>query len=762
MESAKAAIAGGADAIYLGGKSFSARSSAKNFTDEEIEQLIDYACLRDVKIYIAINTLYNNVEMPKVFAFAQRMYKSGAAAFILQDIGLAHVLKNSLPEIRIHASTQMTVHSTEGAKFMQQAGFSRVVLSRELSMGEISQINQEASIETEVFVHGAMCVSYSGQCLLSSMVGGRSGNRGKCAQPCRLPYDLLRDGNPIKSGYLLSPKDMMTLEILHDITSTGVTALKIEGRMKSPEYVYVTTNAYRQQLNRGPKTDKQEINNVTQVFNRGGSFSTGYYNSHGDISMMSTQTPKSTGVFCGTIVKYENGKCTIRFNEKMVPGDGIEIWTNNSPHVGCGISKSLDKNDRLTVAIDGGIEIGNAVYKSYDKKLSDQLKKIKDEKKTAITGRVQAQIGQPIKLTLESKDVVIESQSKNIVEPAKNAPMGKAEILNPLLKTGDAPFAIEYTHAQIDDNIFVSKSALNEIRRDAIAALQQEIIKNVKRDVQSVELKDATCRPTASTPKFTVQMRDFENLYAIKDHDIARVYVDFNDRNISGILDGSMDCQPEIFLALPHISRNESEKTVKEWVAKLEDANFAGYLVCTYGQLNILQDTKKKVMLDHNFNIFNSWGKSVFDNVAGVTFSQELTAGQLRNLDGQNSEIIIHGRQILMSTHNCPIGLYDAEKNSEYCNKKFAKSAYALRDRKGVLFPIATDCGNCIAHILNSKTLNTAARFGEIKNTGTEYLRLIFRDETADEMNGIIESYISMRVDAVDEATYGHFFRGVE
>jgi len=389
--SAKAAINAGADAVYLGGKSFSARSFAQNFTEEELDDIINYAALRNVKIYIAINTLYSNEEIPRVLEFATNMYKSGASAFILQDIGLASLLKDHLPEIELHASTQMTIHSANGVKYMEQLGFSRVILSRELSLPEIKKINKSVNIGTEVFVHGAMCVSYSGQCLMSSLLGGRSGNRGKCAQPCRLPYTMQET-----KGYLLSPKDMMTLEILDEITESGVSALKIEGRMKSPEYVYTVTKAYRDKLD-GHKPD---IEAVKQIFNRGGGFSTGYY--------------------------YGN----------------IEIQAN----------KELSKPNP-----------------SPKTKIA--------EKKRNITGEIKIKINQPAKIKLEN----ISKESPVKAEKAISAPMSREEIVTQLSKTGNSPFKVSYKKIDIDEGIFISKQALNQLRRDATEALEAQIIAEIKR-----------------------------------------------------------------------------------------------------------------------------------------------------------------------------------------------------------------------------------------------------------------------------------------
>ena len=787
MDSAKAAITAGADAIYLGGKSFSARSFAQNFTEEEIETIIAYAALRGVKIYIAVNTLYGNEEIPKVMEFVHGMDKKGAAAFILQDIGLAGLLQNNLPGIELHASTQMTVHSAGGVKFMAKAGFSRVILSRELSLAEISHINEEIenlSIKTEVFAHGALCVSYSGQCLLSSMVGQRSGNRGKCAQPCRLTYDLLKNGKSVKHGHLLSPKDMMTLEILDDVIKTGVSALKIEGRMKSPEYVYVVTKAYRERLdNIQAKVDRSTINDVTQIFNRGGNFSTGYYSTHSGVSMMSTENPKSTGVFCGTVIGYKQGKCTIRFSEKMLPGDGIEIWTSKGANVGMGINRPLNRNDVATLTIEGSIEVGSDVYKSYDKRLIDETKKARvlDTRKTAVTGKITAKLGEPLEIELSRPPAVTSgwvmvNLKRAPVEKAQNAPVGKDEILKQLSKTGNTPFTIDFTHADIDDGIFISKSVLNELRRDAVAELEEAIIRVTQRNgeenfsmPEDVLSQTQNALRTDITQKLTVQIRDIDSLGTVLEHDVSRVYVDFTEKNIESLNRIQSDTA-EIFLALPPISRNEAETALKGWVVELENANFAGYLAATYGQLNILQElgTKKKIILDHNFNIFNNWSKQSFQNASGTTLSQELTAAQLRHMAAENSEIIIYGRQVLMVMQNCPAGLYDAGKEGKHCGGRFSEnSKYALLDRKDIQFPVITDCENCIAYVLNSKTLDTAARFGEIKNAGIEYLCLVFRDETDEEIDGIIATYTGLLsgseyIGKNIDCTYGHFFRGVD
>ena len=783
LDSAYAAINAGANALYLGGKDFSARSFAPNFNIDELKTIIEHASLKNVNIYIAVNTLYKDSELDKVMDFVSTMHQEGAKAFILQDIGLANAINTYMPGVEIHASTQMSVHSLEGVNFMEKLGFSRVILSRELSLEEITNITSQSSMECEVFVHGALCVSYSGECLMSSLIGGRSGNRGKCAGSCRLQYSLLKNGDAIKNSHLLSPKDMMTLEILPDIIKANVRALKIEGRMKTPEYVYVVTKAYRDQLDKirdGITTvDEQTIENVTSIFNRGGSFSTGYYNTFAGTDMMSAATPKSTGILVGKVVQYQRGKCLIKFSHDMVPGDGIEIWTpQDSPNVGTGIEKIINKNQNAWIDIKGNIEVDNLVYRSYDKRLTDNTKKAiqMDTIKTLVQGDIEAKIGEPLKLSLHYKDIKVE-KTGTPVEPAQKAPMAKEEIIKQLSKTGNTHLNINYNNVHIDDNIFIAKQNLNALRRDAIEELENKIIKSIKRD--AVDLSTKKKVTAAKTPKpqtLSVQIRDIDKLYMVIGMGVPRVYINYSEYNIKTLptfLNEEKNC--EVFLALPNISRNDLEDKLKQTFLQLEQTNLDGYLVATYGQLNILFSigTKKKIVLDHNFNVFNTSGLEFFeDELCGVTLSQELSLRDIRNLHLGTinySEIIIYGRQTLMSTHNCPIGIYDGYKTKKYCTKKHHKETYALLDRKNMTFPILTDCDNCIAIIQNCKILDTSSRFDEIKTAPVDSFRLIFTTEGKQTIKSVINIYKGLLAGKglVEsnknlDATHGHFFRGVE
>ena len=784
MESAIAAVNVGADAIYVGGKNFSARSSAQNFTDNELVELIEYAAMRGVRIYIAVNTLYKNTEIAHVVQFASQMHKEGAAAFILQDAGLAYILRSKIPEMEIHASTQMSVHSTEGVNFMQKMGFSRVVLARELSLEEIAEINANVAIETEVFVHGALCISYSGQCLMSSLIGGRSGNRGKCAQICRTRFDLFDGGKNVEKGYLLSPKDMMTLDILADIAGAGVTSLKIEGRMKSPEYVYLVTKAYRQKLDNlhtaTPKKTKQEL---LQIFNRGGSFTTGYYNTYHSQSMMSTVTPKSTGVLAGEVVAYKNGKCKIKFTEPMRPGDGIEVWTTDGNHVGMGMNKQIVAGEICEFALSGVISKGCKVYKSYDKGLVDAAKKaMAVGKRVAVQGAVKAVVGEPFSLTItageHSSPLRNGAHSTVIghpVEFAQNAPIASADILVQLSKTGGTPFEIEFTNVEIDDNIFISKSELNQLRRNALANLETEIVKNIKRPCILPVMAGGQCLPLQNRSntlctQFSVQLPDIAHLPTVVQHSSPRVYINYTAENIAALPSILGDTpSTEIYLALPQISRNATEAATVQTLQQLENTALAGYLVSTYGQLHMLQkmQSKKHIMLNHTFNIFNDWAVEYFTGMGiGVTLSQELSAREIKAMRATNFELIAYGRQTLMATHNAP------GCTGKQCSK--GSGAHTLRDKIGMHFPIETDCESCIAYVLNCKVLDTAPKFAALKSTGAASFRLMFTNENEKEISEVICRYKNLicpeaksldrkiRLSDLQDTTYGHFFRGVE
>ena len=329
----KAAIQNGANAVYLGASSFNARASATNFSNSELEEVIKYAHLRNVKINLTLNTLIKNDEFKDALDIAKNAAELGIDAIIVQDLGLAQKIIELFPTIDVHASTQITCHNFESVKKLESLGFKRIVLSRELSVDEIKYICNNTNVEVEVFIHGALCISYSGQCLLSSMIGGRSGNRGRCAQACRLPYELLENDKSIDKGYLLSPRDLCSINYLKDLIDAGVTSFKIEGRMKKPEYVSVVTSVYRKYIDKilndsiQEKLSDSDYNDLMQVFNRGG-FSSGHLNSTSNHDLVFKEKQNNMGIYLGRIYDYNKNKGYIKLqleNSNIEVGDSVSI-----------------------------------------------------------------------------------------------------------------------------------------------------------------------------------------------------------------------------------------------------------------------------------------------------------------------------------------------------------------------------------------------------------------------------------------------------
>lgn len=783
-ESVFGAINNGANAVYLGGKNFNARNSANNFSNDELEEMIDYAHLRNVKVYVVANTLYKDSELKELFEFLETAYISGADAFIVQDIGTALFIKKHFKDIRLHASTQMTCHSLEAVKYLEGLGFDRVILSRELSITEIKEISKNSNIEIEVFVHGALCVSYSGQCTMSSIIGGRSGNRGKCAQTCRMKYDLMLNGKTIENGYLLSPKDMMTVEILPELLKTNVASLKIEGRMKSPEYVAQVTKTYSEHLNKLENgsdenyiVDKEQIKELTQIFNRGGSFSTGYMQNHGGKEMMSVQTPKSTGLYIGKVESYDQrtGICIFLAEEDLTNGDGIEILTRE---VGTNINKPIKKGERGHIEITGNIYKGDLVYRSYDKRLNDKLKRLynKDTRKFIINGSIIAKIGEPLTVKLSYENISVVAKGKDVEKPL-NQPITSEKLVEQLSKTGSTSFTIEFSENNIDDNIYMGKSDINSVRREATELFETELKESYKRTMVNYNLpKELKADDTKK--KITVLAKTKEIFDVVIEEEISIIYLDIYCLKLNDIkyfLDKCEQSKIQLFIALPTITRDDDFVELKKTIEELEKTNIDGYLARNYGHLNILSNSSKKITTDYSFNVFNRL--SLESLKADITcLSVELNLKELTNLVNKNSEVLAYGKLPLMTLQQCPIGLYAGKKEkTKYCTKRNHKEDYYLKDRKDIEFLVKTDCQQCVAQIFNNKPIFMINKMADLRNLKVGFIRLEFNDESLEDIKEIVYAYNHLLEDGDDSRTtiirenmvkegitYGHFYRGVE
>lgn len=519
----KAAVQNGANSVYFGANLFSARAYASNFDLEDLERAIIYAKTRGVKTNLTLNTLVTDTEFNDAFELAKKAYEFGIDAIIVQDLGLAKQLIKSFPDLDIHASTQMTVHNLQGVLELQELGFKRVVLSRELSLQEIEYICKNSNVEIECFVHGALCVSYSGQCLFSSMVGGRSGNRGKCAQPCRLPYKLLENDTEIDKGHLLSTRDLCGLDFIPDMINAGVTCLKIEGRMKSPEYVATVTRIYRKYIDLAEKLisedsidlykiDDIDRKNLLQVFNRGMS-SSGHLTSEPNKKLVFKDKPNNMGLFLGKVQKYNKNKgyITVKLQEPIEVGDTISLEKETGSY---NVSELMDKNRNIkstsvgqTVTIGrmkGNINLGDNIYKMSSKELNllAQESINGEHRKIPLNCEIIIKHNEPLKIRaffdfnnisdnnlLEHNYLNIYSSlditysSDVIPETAQNRPLEKEKVIAQINKTTDSIFEFANIDVALDSDIFLPgfSAVLNDLRRNVLDLAYDYAISNVKR-----------------------------------------------------------------------------------------------------------------------------------------------------------------------------------------------------------------------------------------------------------------------------------------
>ena len=794
MESLKAAVNNGADAVYLGGKKFSARKYAGNFSTDEIREACDYCHVRGVKVYVTVNTLYKDSELKPFINFVKELYMIGADALIVQDTGAANLIKRSFPDMKINASTQLTANTADDVNFLRNNGFDKVILSRELSIEEIKHIRENTDAEIECFVHGALCVSYSGQCIMSSILGGRSGNRGCCAQTCRLPYDLYKGYDKAASGYLMSPKDIETLEILPELIEAGINSFKIEGRMKNPEYVAGVTAIYRKYIDmyfNNPeeyKVDKNDIKILTQLFNRGG-FTNGYFTTPSGYEMMSVERPKAWGLKTGIVDEYDSkyGRVSIRTREPLVPGDGIEIWTKEEPHAGSGISKPSRAGQVISVMIKGGISKNDVVYKTYDKALMDSMKKTyeKDFRKTDIYGKLEAVEGKPCRLKLWLDRGASITAEGCVPDKAENRPVTEEVIRKHISKMGSTPFELKNLDIVLDEGLYIDIKALNELRRSACQMLADKLInKSRHKEPDFVAFPEISVSGVKKIKKLNVKIKNKEQFDAVLKCDgVDTVYYEFCEEledNLDNIINRAHENNIKIYAAFPRIFRENTREIYGGLIERLSNSLIDGFLITSSGQLETVRDFGKQIAVDYNMNVFNNEAVEFYKHRGAdrITMSVELNINELNTAADDDCEIVVYGYLPLMTTVQCPIGNYAGGKSSGiYCSERFSDERYVIKDRKNVAFPLLPDCTQCVCQILNSKPLFTLKFFDEVVQNPASYIRLDFTRETFGETLEILKAYSEAAANPAARGknaeallnkmtgkavTKGHFFRGVE
>ena len=521
----KAVVAAGADAIYLGGNMFGARAFANNFNDEELICAIEYAHLFGRKVYLTVNTLLKSREIENsLIEYLIPFYEAGLDAVIVQDMGVLNLIRKHFPDMDIHASTQMTQTGVYGSRLLKELGATRIVTSREMNLQEIKQLHERLDVEIESFVHGALCYCYSGQCLLSSFNGGRSGNRGRCAQPCRMPYDVYDNGEKINNrnnSYALSPKDMCALQILPDVIESGVYSLKIEGRMKNVTYAAMVTHIYRKYVDmylergrKGFKVDKQDIDDLSDIYNRG-AFTTGYYDSVKGKKMMSLGRPNHMGTECLKVVSNKAGRITFKALKNVNRGDVFEIDKEHSFESGADVAAgqtfvvNLPKKYPL---YEGRIvnRMNNAKIKAY---VADNYVGITP--KLHVDMKLSVRKNENISLTV-MYDGIEKTCTGEIVTEAQSRPASEEELVKNLKKTGDTCFVVEDAEVQLDDGVFVPVGWIKELRRNVLEQLETHLKHSLVRTYNKPECAETDDKKEADDNNYQVRKAAYL-------HDIAQV-----------------------------------------------------------------------------------------------------------------------------------------------------------------------------------------------------------------------------------------------
>lgn len=748
-----AAVQNGADAVYFGANKFNARINGTNFSNDDLKRAIEYAKLRDVKTYLTLNTLIKNDEFEESIKLIKYAYECGIDAIIMQDLGLAKFAIENFPDLEIHASTQMTAHNLEGVKKLKELGFKRVVLSRELNLDEIKQIYDETGIDLEMFIHGALCISYSGQCLMSSIIGQRSGNRGKCAGTCRLPYELINkeENKTVDKGYLLSSKDVCTLDIIPEIIKSGAMSFKIEGRMKTPEYVGVVTSIYRKYIDLALseneyKVDEEDRKKLMQVFNRGG-FSTGYINGKLGKNMMYTKRPNHMGVLLGKVMSYNpnRGYVKIKLEQEIDLGDSIRI--NESS---CKTSELMKNNNNIKSAqigeivtlgrLKGKINVGDLVYKTVSLKLENQINQIssKENIKREVFCKVDAEIGKPIKLGM------LDMQTKksfhvtgNIVEAAQRTGTNKQRIEEQIRKTGGTIFEVNRMLINMEENSFISIKEINELRRTALEGLEERLRALIGREPREVKVESFNIEEKQEKTRVALLLNIINKNYNYRNlSKVDKIYLPISEV----LLAKNQDKLREIisigdtYLYMPNILRDEHKDIVYKKIEELVNKySIKGFVASNLSQIDELKKYDLEIIGNYTLNVFNNNTAKELENLklSTVTVSPELNEEEIKGIETNlYKELIVYGRTPLMTSEYCTIGTF---KN---CNGMCTKGKYVLKDRMNFEFPIYTNRINCNTTIYNSKITSIIW-----ENLNIDSIRIDILEENIDEINNIIETH---------------------
>lgn len=720
------ALNAGADAVYLGGDKFGARAYADNFTKEEIIKALRYAHLFGKQIYLTVNTLVKETEFHQLYEYLAPFYEASLDGVIIQDLGVWQYIRETFPELPLHASTQMTITGSRGAAFLKEIGAQRIVPARELSLYEIRQMKEQTGLELECFIHGAMCYCYSGQCLFSSILGGRSGNRGRCAQPCRLPYQIRenRGGHSGKEQYPLSLKDMCTIEYIPKLIEAGIDSFKIEGRMKKPEYAAGVTAVYRKYIDayyeKGTQSycvAKEDMDRLRSLYIRS-EIQTGYYERHNGKEMITLEKPSYLG------------------------------------------------SDEALLQ-----EISNR-YLSGEKKMPVSLKSV-------------FRVGEPAMLQVEGflgDKRVIQTSYGEIVQLATGKPLEQEALVKRLSKTGNSNVVIENVTIEMDQAVFMPVGQINELRRNAVEAFENRVIEsqNIVWERTPVSVSEPVSEPDkqiqtkrsfacGKMPKLHVSVQTLEQLKVALNRKIERIYIDsdlyFLEKEQ---IDTWTDKQEtEIYLALPYIIREGDKGYLSQLTEKIS-GTVQGFLVRNLEGVMFVKQLKE------NYDMVTDTGVYEFNRATAAFWKDYSTEGYLPyELNGkecrqlaesaQDRELsmVVYGTIPMMLTANCLRKTSDTCKRDGLSRQK--NNWMMLQDRYKTNFPVMCNCGHCYNVIYNSLPFSLHKQREEIRKMGLCAVRLDFVRESSEMVQKIIDCYQKQdKQFPIDEYTTGHYKRGVE
>lgn len=738
LKTLKAVIHAGADAVYLGGSMFGARAYANNFNEEELLEAIRFGHIHGRKIILAVNTLLKEYELGQLYDYLHPYYEAGLDAVIVQDMGVMEFIKTHFPNLPIHTSTQMTITNVEGARLLKEQGVERVVTAREMSLEEIQRIHDEVGVELESFIHGALCYCYSGQCLFSSIIGGRSGNRGRCAQPCRLSYEVLQGEKNLTGHHatpILSLKDMCTLPFLYELADHGIYSFKIEGRMKTPEYAAGVVSIYRKYMDsyldgsRIP-VEKKDIRALLELGNRGG-FTNGYYYHHYDSDMLS------------------------------------------------GESASHNKSE--------GVLQDNIRREYVDTELKEKIK-----------GKLILNKECPAKIEVQYGKVKVSYQG-DMVLVAQNRPLTKEVVTEKITKTGNTPFVFENLEVTMDDDIFMPVNQLNQLRRGALEALEEALLKPYERTLpELVETSSAeTDRRTTgnaikekqisgqslsqtsgqqsagSSTEVRVLIEDAEQLPAVLKADfVDTVYLDcmlYTRENLIRKLSEDIDrvhaSDKKAFYVFPFIFRQQTSLFYEKIMPELKKLPLDGIMVRSLDEIAFIKEWGNEnwqMVSDSNLYTYSNEAAEYFYRLGMIqdTIPVELNRKEILKRENSRSEMIIYGRLPLMITAQC------IHKNTLGCMHQH--KVLNLKDRYSVHFPVKNFCPECYNVIYNSLPVCLFKEDVTVKKIAPAAVRLSFTTETEEETEQILTIYGDIYKNGgilgqmPMECTNGHFKRGVE